>query len=78
MSMRPWSLRTQLELAQVDGHTRATTLDPTGPDRTADPAGTRAGALEPLSALLSRRHADLPVAARPLTDYDTAAMNDRS
>jgi hypothetical protein len=25
--------------------------------------------LEPLSALLTRRHADLTVAARPLTDY---------
>jgi len=25
--------------------------------------------LEPLSALLVRRHADLTVAARPLTDY---------
>lgn len=58
-----------------DGHTRATTVDPTG--RSADPAG-RTGELEPLSALLSRRHADVTVAARPLTDYQTAAMNDRS
>ena len=51
-----------------DGHTRATTLDPTppGPDR----AGT--GPLEPLTALLTRRHADITVATRPLTDYQTA------
>jgi transposase len=56
-----------------DGHTRATTLDP---DLTAP--STTAGGLEPLSALLHRRHADLPVAARPLTEYHTAAVNPRS
>ena len=51
-----------------DGHTRATTLD--RPDRL--PAAA-AGGLEPLSALLARRHADVTVAARPLSDYATAA-----
>jgi hypothetical protein len=44
-----------------DGHTRATTTE--------TPISIRSAALEPLSALLDRRHADLTVAARPLTDY---------
>src|SRR5215217_1785711 len=50
-----------------DGHTRATT--------TAVEADqpTRPGPLEPLSALLTRRHADLRVAARPLADYTRLA-----
>jgi len=48
-----------------DGHTRATTTQTTPP-----PAMSIGSApLEPLSALLVRRHADLRVAARPLTDY---------
>ena len=53
----------------ADGHTRATTLDPTPL-----PAARTVAGLEPLSALLTRRHADVPVAARPLTDYQTAAQ----
>jgi hypothetical protein len=48
-----------------DGHTRATTVEPTTP-----PTGP--GQLEPLSVLLTRRHADITVATRPLTDYQTA------
>jgi hypothetical protein len=47
-----------------DGHTRATTTEPVP---TVHPSRPRR--LEPLSALLTRRHADLTVAARPLTDY---------
>jgi transposase len=52
-----------------DGHTRATT--------TAVEADqpTRPGLLEPLSALLARRHAVLTVAARPLADYALATAN---
>jgi hypothetical protein len=52
-----------------DGHTRATT--------TAVEADqpTRPGLLEPLSALLARRHAVLTVAARPLADYALASTN---
>jgi transposase len=58
-----------------DGHTRAVTVEPQ-PWR--QPAPTRPdirpdAGLEPLSALLARRHADVAVAVRPLTDYDTAA-----
>ena len=59
-----------------DGHTRTTCVDPVppgglparrvlGPE---DPA-----VLGPLADLLTRRRADTPVAARPLTDYQTAA-----
>ena len=49
-----------------DGHTRATTTarELVEPERPA---------IEPLSALLTRRHADLTVAARPLTDYANLA-----
>src|SRR4051794_32299834 len=51
-----------------DGHTRATTT------ATPPPAmSIGSPPLEPLSALLVRRHADLTVAARPLTDYAHAA-----
>lgn len=51
-----------------DGHTRATTT------KTPPPAISIGSApLEPLSALLVRRHADLTVAARPLTDYANLA-----
>ena len=51
-----------------DGHTRATTT------QTPPPALSIGSApLEPLSALLVRRHADLTVAARPLTDYANLA-----
>ena len=50
------------------GATRATIVEPPGPQRS-----TRTAALEPLASLLARRHADLTVAARPLTDYAHAA-----
>jgi hypothetical protein len=51
-----------------DGHTRATTTE------TPPPATSIGSApLEPLSALLVRRHAYLRVAARPLTDYANLA-----
>jgi hypothetical protein len=51
-----------------DGRTRAVTVEPSEPSPT--PQG---GPSEPLSALLTRRHADLQVAARPLADYAHAA-----
>ena len=52
-----------------DGHTRAATTTATPP-----PAiSIGSPPLKPLSALLGRRHADLTVAARPLTDYAQAA-----
>jgi hypothetical protein len=51
-----------------DGHTRATTTQTPPPVLSIGSA-----ALEPLSALLVRRHADLSVAARPLTDYANLA-----
>jgi transposase len=53
-----------------DGHTRATVVEPVGRSLFGSPA---ASAVEPLAALLHRRHADTPVAARPLTDYHTIA-----
>lgn len=52
-----------------DGHTRA--VDHLQPTRTPSPS-TNAVGLEPLSALLVRHHADIDVAARPLSDYETA------
>ena len=54
-----------------DGHTRTTVLDPPTPSATGRP-GT-GPELEPLTVLLTRRHADITVAARPLADYHTAA-----
>jgi transposase len=55
-----------------DGHTRAVVTEPTTRPL---PIATRTGTeLEPLSSLLARRHADITVATRPLTDYDTAAQ----
>ena len=36
-------------------------------------AATAGVGLEPLSSLLARRHADVKVATRPLSAYDTAA-----
>lgn len=55
----------------ADGHTRDVVVEPTA---RLLPTGPRPGAeLEPLSSLLARRHADIEVAARSLTDYDTAA-----
>jgi hypothetical protein len=55
----------------ADGHTRATILDPTPLPTTRTPAR-----LEPLSALLTRRHADITVATRPLTDYTHLTTSD--
>lgn len=55
-----------------DGHTRAVVVDPGPPALPSTPAAAGQG-LEPLSCLLARRHADIAVAARPLSDYDTAA-----
>jgi transposase len=54
-----------------DGHSRAVVVEPTTRSLPTDP--TPGDGLEPLSSLLARRHADIAVAARPLTDYDTAA-----
>ncbi|HZM81554.1 MAG TPA: DDE-type integrase/transposase/recombinase, partial [Candidatus Limnocylindrales bacterium] len=51
-----------------DGHTRATVVETAAPARP-----DRPDQLEPLAALLTGRHADLTVAARPLTDYAHAA-----
>jgi len=54
-----------------DGHTRATTLDSLDP---VEPIPLPAsGGLEPLSLMLARRHANITVASRPLTDYARAA-----
>jgi hypothetical protein len=52
----------------ADGQTRATSLEPALRIESHVPQQ-----LEPLSGLLSRRHADVTVAARPLTDYANAA-----
>ncbi len=54
-----------------DGHTRNATVDAVGPGQI-DPAAKPA-AREPLAVLLTRRHADLIVATRPLADYTYAA-----
>jgi transposase len=59
-----------------DGHTRATTVESIGPPGQLDPLRPHHPQLEPLTALLTRRHADLTVAARPLTDYAYAATAD--
>jgi transposase len=57
-----------------DGHTRAVTVEPRSTVADLPAAAVTSGeGLEPLSLLLARRHADVAVAARPLTDYDTAA-----
>jgi len=58
-----------------DGHTRAVVIEqPTRPtpSPTTSPGAERGVCLEPLSSLLARRHADVEVAARPLSDYETA------
>ncbi len=58
-----------------DGHTRATVLDPASPPPRS-PHDTPAGhGVEPLAVLLGRRHADIAVATRPLTDYAHAATH---
>lgn len=60
-----------------DGHTRAVTLDTPGPDHpggSAAPSGAPTPA-NPLAALLAANHAAAtPVARRPLTDYQVAAL----
>jgi transposase len=57
-----------------DGATRAVTSDPL----IAAPTATRPETgLEPLSELLARRHADIPVAVRSLADYAQAATTTR-
>lgn len=55
-----------------DGHTRAVVVEP--PTRPSASTPARSDEFEPLSSLLARRHADIAVAARPLSDYDTAAI----
>jgi len=53
-----------------DGHTRATTLEVAEPLPLPLPVS---GGLEPLSSMLARRHANIVVANRSLTDYARAA-----
>lgn len=55
-----------------DGHTRAVVVDRVEPFR---PSRSESGTdgLEPLSSLLARRHADVVVVSRPLTEYAQAA-----
>ena len=55
-----------------DGHTRAVVVEPTSRSLSPDQPPATSGGLEPLTSLLARRHADIEVAARPLSDYDTA------
>jgi hypothetical protein len=55
-----------------NGHTRAVIVEPPTRPSLAPPSSTTSGALEPLTSLLARRHADVDVVARPLSDYDTA------
>ena len=58
-----------------DGHTRAVVMEPP------KPVGTRSSSqvlaptgLEPLSEVLRRHRAEIPVATRPLTDYAHATQ----
>ena len=53
-----------------DAHTRAGVVDRVEPLQRASSTGQ---ALEPLSSLLARRHANITVATRPLSDYAQAA-----
>src|SRR4051794_22658494 len=56
-----------------DGHPRAVVIEqPTRPSPS--PTTSSGRGLEPLSSLLARRHADITVAARPLSDYETATQ----
>jgi transposase len=60
-----------------DGHTRAVTLDPPTPPASRAQAGSvlTPGEANPLTALLASHHAaGVPVARRPLADYQTAAL----
>jgi transposase len=54
-----------------DGHTRAVVTESS--TRPATVKLQPGAGLEPLSSLLARRHANITVAARPLSDYDSAA-----
>jgi transposase len=65
-----WQVDPAHWLGLPDGHTRTTTIERVEPP---DRPGQPPAAPEPLSALLTRRHADQTVAARPLTDYARAA-----
>jgi hypothetical protein len=56
-----------------DGHTRATTTDHSDPP----PTTAHRPTTEPLSALLTRRGAEQPVATRPLSIYAEAAKENR-
>jgi transposase len=57
-----------------DGHTRAVVVDPPAPPRTpTDPAGAATSGLEPLTEVLRRHRAEVPVATRPLSTYAHAA-----
>jgi hypothetical protein len=62
-----------------DGHTRAVVVEATTRPLPLSPSQTlpiaASGGLEPLTSLLARRHADIEVAARPLSDYDSAVRN---
>ena len=61
-----------------DGHTRAVTVDQPGPGhaaRAVSPAPASSTQPSPLAALLAANHAAAtPVARRPLTDYQAAAL----
>jgi len=57
--------------ALPDGHTRADVTESSTRPLTVILQPT--AGLEPLSSLLARRHASIAVAARPLSDFDTAA-----
>lgn len=58
-----------------DGRSRSTLTEPVtrAASQTVGPAPVAGVGLEPLASLLARRHADIEVAARPLTEYHTAA-----
>jgi hypothetical protein len=59
-----------------DGRTRAVVVETIDAATAALPTApaTAGEGLEPLSSLLARRHADITVAARPLSDYAHAAQ----
>jgi hypothetical protein len=56
-----------------DGHTRRVVVEPPTRPSATPATAARGDELEPLTSLLARHHADIAVAARPLSDYDTAA-----
>lgn len=66
---RPGHLRLIVVKPALQVRVRTTTEPPA-------PAGAGSpGRREPLTSLLTRRHADITVAARPLTDYAHAASD---